>query len=338
MKWDDTASEINSILRSLNPSTYLPEALRGIGWAVSRPQQAIFQGAKAGADTFGEAANSDNPQNALLASIPAFMAGAAGAFDPRNKDVTGRGLAEGLTGNEYADAGVGSLLDVLADPLAPLLGALGKPAGTMARTVPNLMSVAKTHPNTYGMLDKARGWKKWLMDIPVAPENAGKPVTARMKNVDDASLLRQQVSGDTNNIQVAGFNTGPLVAYAKQSQERTLPHELVHYTSRQAEKMPRFVPAMEEAYDAIRVNNPRFDQQLASRPAYMNKTPVQRGEEMFARVVGDGRDAETSIPALMKIAERARSYVQPEMYRDAARLPLEVLSGLVNTIRSGEWG
>lgn len=104
-------------------------------WLINRPQQAVFQGSKAGSEAFerllGAGQNTFDEKwdipvalGSAALSLPAFIAGAARGLTGTGEDVAGRDLTRGLVGEgEWSRAtenALGNLLELFADPLGAI--------------------------------------------------------------------------------------------------------------------------------------------------------------------------------------------------------------------------
>jgi hypothetical protein len=102
--------------------------LSGIGWALDRPQQALFHGAKRGSQSFEDDLHRNRGVlSSIAGSVPSFARGAYEGFTGQSKDVRGSDLVEGLEQhlpmnqrnpewNKPLVEALGNYMDVTASP------------------------------------------------------------------------------------------------------------------------------------------------------------------------------------------------------------------------------
>jgi hypothetical protein len=353
-------------------------------WLLSRPQQAVFRGAKQGADTYGSLASKYESEgynpvashlSALLSSAIQGTGSAASALNPWSEDVSGSELTEDLTGNRWADMGIGMGLDLLADPTTPLTVGMGKIAGTAARTARNLSKIRKASlteapverwaptiaegladtalgktvesflqsvqspgihrtvsnlKNVEAMGDRTKalevldklGWRKYLKDIPVTPRG-NEPVSVREAGDNVNAMLEVLFNQPTSKgyLTRGFFAPDPnMLFYNKASQTTTVPHELTHWASYMTPTP--FDRNLDHALDIFASRHPDKIAEIRAIPSYKNLDKWELGEELAARKPHLATLEEN--PFLDKLLQQAQNAIQPEMFQDAWRIPLEI--------------
>jgi phage gp16-like protein len=353
-------------------------------WLLSRPQQAVFRGAKQGADTYGSLASKYESEGynpvasrlwALLSSYIQGTGGAASALNPWSEDVSGSELTEDFTGNRWVDKGIGIGLDLLGDPVTPLTAGVGKILGTAARTARNLSKIRKASlaeapaerwaptiaeglaemvpnktvegflqsvqspglrrtatnlKNVEAMGDRTKalevldrlGWKKYLKDVPVTPRG-NEPVSVREAGKSINSIREALFNEATPKGYITRGLFRPsenMMFYNTVSQAETVPHELTHWASHMTPTP--FKENLEKALHTFARYHPDKIAEIRAIPSYKNWDKWKLGEELAARKPHLATLEEN--PFIDKLLQQAQNAIQPEMFRDAWRIPLEI--------------
>jgi len=174
-------------------------------WMLNRGQQALFQGAKAGGESFGNQIY-DAPYGKELQTIPWALAASAvpavkAAFNsPAQEDIRGEDLGAGKLG--------GLALDMTADPLS-LVGGVASRVPQMARTLKNIGTYDKT-PYTAEFIKRLGIEKPWNIlswDVPM-PFTSGQPFYAAREG---SSLPKSAMGGHPSQLvegKAAGYYLG----------------------------------------------------------------------------------------------------------------------------------
>jgi len=171
-------------------------------WLLNRAQQALFQGAKAGGESFGNQIY-DAPYGKELQTIPWALASSTipavkAAFNsPTQEDIRGEDLGAGKVG--------GFALDMTADPLS-LVGGVASRVPQMARTLKNVGTYANT-PYTSEFIKRIGIEKPWNImswDVP-KPFTPGQPFYAAREG---SALPASALGGHPSSLkggQAAGY-------------------------------------------------------------------------------------------------------------------------------------
>jgi len=197
------------------------------------------------------------------------------------------------------------------------------------RTARNLATIAGDRSATWDALNNL-GWRKGLLDIPAFPRNELEPLAIRSKgrvNELGAKLFphnpSHQAMLDPKHGDVNGFfqpDASNLLAYSKLTQRTTVPHEFTHW-SRYKTPEP-FQSALREELAKLPEVFSKLAEALRKIPAYAKKPGWGLGEEIAARKVPSG--TEFASPLLNRMRDQAVGAIQPEMFKDATRIPLEL--------------
>lgn len=301
-------------------------------WWLQRPQQAVFQGAQAGGDAFGRYTSELRNRGVNPYSAPLYGAALSGIDATKGfvkgltgygEHVSGEDLVRGGKYGEAPTAGTGALggfLEATADPMTPLMGAIGKPLGTAVRTAKSLRQTAETAPGTYAKLNPM-GWKKWLLDIPTAPRTATEPLPIRTTPEAGGpwgvwpEIFGTAPQSQERALKTLGLYRDKILGYLASKAEGTVPHELIHWA--RDTLPPEMQATMNAALAHLSKLNPKGSGVL-TKAGYPD-IPARIGEELLARRWSQIPEGHPLYP----IVQRAREAFQPTMTQAAPRLPLE---------------
>lgn len=163
---------------------YNTAPIRAGMWALARPQQALFQGARKGADAFARhltesrnAGKEPSTWEAIKRSASDFGKGFTEGLTGGGKDIIGRDLVEGLSDNPWVERRVGLGLDFFADPGSLGVNVAGSAAQKLFRTGRTLSRLGMEQK---ALLDRI-GLRKYFLDIPTVPKNHRYPLVIKTK-------------------------------------------------------------------------------------------------------------------------------------------------------------
>lgn len=177
---------------------------------------------------------------------------------------------------------------------------------------------------------KKLGWKKWLLDVPVTPR-ANEPLVirseARVGNLarqlfpDNTRLRRLTSSGEMVNPRGLYDKPSNIAVYSTESQLETLPHELFHWARYVTPETRQ--PQLRNALANMATKHQKAITKIReASPEYKKLQDWQIGEELIARLMDRPQFAQD--PHIRGAVKRAWNAVQPEMYLDAQRIPVEI--------------
>lgn len=216
--------------------------------------------------------------------------------------------------------GAGDVAEGLKRMISNYLPTGEQSGSVVARTAPSLRSIEGERAATWDALQNL-GWKKWLLDVPVAPRGT-EALAIRTPGVNKElySLLhpsRRPFPKETTGWFSPHTN---VIAYAKPTQKMTLPHEGTHWARYDAPK--RLQPKIRQALSDITQKNPKAASRLRKSELYRRLEPWRLGEEILAYNITKVMPKPGTASHLLK--QKAYGMIQPEHYQDAWRLPLEI--------------
>lgn len=299
---------------------FLGAPIRAGMWAMARPQQAIFQAARKGADSFarhlaqpGRAGQENSAWQALKKSGSDFAQGFKEGLTGRGKDVLGRDLVEGVSDNRWVEKGVGLGLDLFADPTLALGGVTAKPASKALRTFQNLRNLG---PQKRALLRKL-GAQRYLLDVPAAPYNYRYPLLIKTKK--DPSRLYQKMFGEVpkGGPNVQSWTRDGITVVQDKHLASELPKALAeHAVNRTKGQQARF---LDKDFERLVAQNPVHAKALRKNPHYAHLSDAELGREIFARATAAGKNFRS--PRFVRLQEEASEILDPRVFSEPKAYP-----------------